>query len=85
MTSDEARPANRMANGADGCAWGDWKLEVRAKAVSPLRSATAVQDDSRGVMRLGEVTLAGGPRCCGSQIHAPGARGRLFLSAAALI
>jgi len=47
----EARPANRMTNGADGCAREDWERGVRAKAVSPLRFATAVQDASRGVMR----------------------------------
>ena len=38
-----ARPANRKTNGADGWIRGDWERGVRAKAVSPLRSATAVQ------------------------------------------
>jgi len=49
MTNDEAeaRPANRMTNGADGCARRGWERGVRAEAVSPLRSATAVQDALR--------------------------------------
>jgi len=57
----EARPANRMTNGADGWARGDWERGVRVKAVSPLRSslhfssarqvATAVQDALRGLTR----------------------------------
>jgi len=78
MTNDEARPANIMTNGAGGRVWGDWKRGVRAKAVSPLRFATAVHDALRGLTRQGEAMLAGVPRCCGSRTRASGAGGSSF-------
>ena len=50
----------------DGCGWCwpsfpvIWIRTVRAKAVSSLRFATAVQDASRGLTHEEEATLAGG-------------------------
>ena len=46
-------------------------LFVRAKAVSPRCSATALQDDS-GCSRVGAGRAGGGSRCCGLQSRAPG-------------
>jgi len=77
----EARPANRMTIGAGGWVRGDWECGVLAKAVSSLRFATAVQDASRGLTRYGEATLAGVPRCCGSQTRAPFAPGAFVVAA----
>jgi len=73
-----------MTNGSIGCTRGDWKRGVRAKAVSSLRFATAVQDASRGVTREEEAMLAGVPRCCGSQTRAPFAPGAFAVAAVIL-
>jgi len=47
----ERRPAYRMTNGVGGWVRSNWERGVRAKAVSSLRSATAVQDALRGLIR----------------------------------